>query len=81
MKYYDGMPDDFENLYGFDPANPTDGPEDANGDGYTNIEEYLNGTNPIFSYKIIEIDGMTCIWQDNDSSGGLTCDWDEWQGE
>ena len=43
---HDGMPDTWENLYGFNPYDPTDGPKDANADGYTNIEEFLNGTSP-----------------------------------
>ncbi|MDP0500082.1 MAG: polysaccharide lyase [Verrucomicrobiota bacterium JB022] len=42
----DGMPDEWEIRYGLDPHNPADAAEDADGDGYTNIEEYLNGTNP-----------------------------------
>jgi pectate lyase len=42
----DGMPDAWEIKYGFDPSNPADGSEDKDGDGYTNVEEYLNGTNP-----------------------------------
>ncbi len=37
----DGMPDDWENANGFDPSSQ-DGHLDADGDGYTNIEEYLN---------------------------------------
>jgi hypothetical protein len=37
----DGMPDDWETANGFDPSDPTDGNGDADGDGYTNIEEYL----------------------------------------
>ena len=40
----DGMPDEWEHLYCFDPNDPSDGPEDADGDGYTNVEEFLNGT-------------------------------------
>ena len=42
----DGMPDEWELKYGLDPKNPNDGALDSDGDGYTNIEEYLNGTNP-----------------------------------
>ena len=42
----DGMPDEWEQLYRFDPADPTDGPEDRDADGYTNAEEYLNTTRP-----------------------------------
>lgn len=37
----DGMPDDWEKQNGLDPGNPTDGKGDLNGDGYTNLEEYL----------------------------------------
>ena len=40
----DGMPDAWELQYGLDPKNPKDGALDADGDGYTNVEEYLNGT-------------------------------------
>jgi hypothetical protein len=36
----DGMPDWWENLYGFD-MDTRDGDMDADGDGYTNLEEYL----------------------------------------
>jgi hypothetical protein len=39
----DGMPDEWEVRHGLDPRNPADGRTDANGDGYTNVEEYLNG--------------------------------------
>ena len=38
----DGMPDDWEKQHGFDAHNPADGNADADGDGYTNLEEYLN---------------------------------------
>jgi hypothetical protein len=40
----DGMPDPWETMYGFNPNDPTDGPLDSNDDGYTNVEEYLNGS-------------------------------------
>ena len=38
----DGLPDDWESAHGLDPANPADRNADRNGDGYTNLEEYLN---------------------------------------
>lgn len=44
---HDGMPDLWEQNHGFDPEDPTDAPQDANENGYTNIEEFLNGSNPI----------------------------------
>jgi hypothetical protein len=40
------MPDAWEIARGFAPNDPSDGPADADGDGYTNVEEYLNGTDP-----------------------------------
>ena len=38
----DGMPDDWEREHGLDPSNPKDRNEDFNGDGYSNLEDYLN---------------------------------------
>ncbi|MCW9705279.1 hypothetical protein [Fodinibius salsisoli] len=42
----DGMPDDWEEKYGLDPNDPSDATSDINGDGYTNIEKYINGIDP-----------------------------------
>jgi len=42
----DGMPDAWERSHGLDPGNPADGNGDADGDGYTNLEEYLNSLVP-----------------------------------
>jgi hypothetical protein len=42
----DGMPDGWEKQHGFDSNDPTDGNEDANANGYTNLEEYLNNIKP-----------------------------------
>ncbi|MFQ5584744.1 MAG: PKD domain-containing protein, partial [Calditrichia bacterium] len=39
---HDGMPDTWELANGFNPNSPADGNQDADGDGYTNVEEYLN---------------------------------------
>lgn len=43
----DGMPDEWEIKYKLDPKDPKDGAIDSDGDIYTNVEEYLNGTNPL----------------------------------
>ena len=40
---HDGMPDVYETKNGLNPNNAADGPVDADGNGYTNLEEYLNG--------------------------------------
>jgi len=36
------MPDAWERQHGLNPADPADGSKDRNGDGYTNLEGYLN---------------------------------------
>ncbi|KAA6351708.1 hypothetical protein EZS27_000979 [termite gut metagenome] len=42
----DGMPDAWEKKYGLNPDDPKDAVKDCNGDGYTNIEKYINGIDP-----------------------------------
>lgn len=42
----DGMPDAWERSKGLDPADASDGPKDRDGDGYTNVEEYLHSLLP-----------------------------------
>ena len=36
------MPDDWERSHGLDPGNIGDGATDRDGDGYSNVEEWLN---------------------------------------
>jgi hypothetical protein len=43
----DGLPDEFETRYGLDTDDPSDGRRDSDGDGYSNLEEYLNGSKPV----------------------------------
>ncbi len=42
----DGMPDAWERAKGLDPQVPADRNGDRNGDGYTNLEEYINSLCP-----------------------------------
>ncbi len=42
----DGMPDAWERPFTAEDDLSLEGTQDADGDGYTNVEEYLNGTNP-----------------------------------
>lgn len=39
----DGMPDEWEKANGLNANDPSDANGDINGDGYTNIEKYING--------------------------------------
>ena len=42
----DGMPDSFETEFGFDPLDPADASLDVDNDGFTNLQEFTNGTDP-----------------------------------
>jgi hypothetical protein len=42
----DGMPDAWELKHGLNPKDASDANLDSNGDGYTNIEKYINGIDP-----------------------------------
>ena len=42
----DGMPDWWETKYGLNPNDSCDANGDINGDGYTNIEKFINGIDP-----------------------------------
>ena len=42
----DGMPDTWEGIHGLNSQTPSDGNQDADGDCYTNFEEFLNDTHP-----------------------------------
>ena len=37
------MPDEWEIANGLNPNDPSDANKDCTGDGYTNIEKYING--------------------------------------
>lgn len=57
---HDGMPDAWEQMHGWDFRSA----EDADGDGYTNLEEYLNETNPLSGlcrlYLPLVLRAVTC---------------------
>ena len=64
---HDGMPDYWENLAGLDPCDANDNVLDSDQDGYTNIEEYING--------LCEVDPNLVIWlKFDEASGTLACD-------
>ena len=57
----DGMPDWWEALYGLDSGNPSDSLEDCDGDGLSNLEEFLCGTDP--HRADTDGDGMSDAWE------------------
>jgi hypothetical protein len=42
----DGLPDDWEQKHGLNPKDSSDASGDSNGDGYTNIEDFINDLDP-----------------------------------
>ena len=60
------MPDAWEKANGLNPNDPSDAVKDCNGDGYTNIEKYINAIptnvkvdwhNPENNYDTLEAKG------------------------
>lgn len=51
----DGIPDEWENLYGMNPNDPTDAEEDSDGDGLSDLAEYLAGTDPTESVSALRL--------------------------
>lgn len=43
---HDGLPNEWEVKYGLNPNDPNDAAKDLDGDGFTNLEEYLAKTDP-----------------------------------
>jgi hypothetical protein len=54
----DGMLDNWETTYGLNPSSAADASGDADGDGFTNVQEYLSKTNPILSSSRLHIDSV-----------------------
>lgn len=50
----DGMPDDWERMYGLDPDDTADALADKDMDGVLNIDEYRSGSNPLVAVFIGE---------------------------
>jgi hypothetical protein len=63
----DGMPDWWEEKYGLNPNDPSDASGDLNGDGYTNIEMFLNGIDPEtkIDWTNLEYNGDTLSGKDS----------------
>jgi hypothetical protein len=57
----DGMPDGWEVQYGLNPLDASDGDEDGDADGLTNLGEYQEGTDP--TNPDTDSDGMPDGWE------------------
>ncbi|MCF7847286.1 MAG: type I secretion C-terminal target domain-containing protein [Kiritimatiellales bacterium] len=57
----DGIPDWWEDEYGFDLQRVADAADDADGDGLSNLQEYLRGLNPLLDSRIPEIATETLL--------------------
>ncbi len=53
----DGIPDDFESAYGLNPNSSSDAALDLDGDGFTNLQEFLAGTDPSDARSLLRIVG------------------------
>jgi hypothetical protein len=51
----DGIPNGWKQRYGFDPFDPTVASADPDGDGMSNLQEYLAGTDPTNSASVLRI--------------------------
>jgi hypothetical protein len=54
----DHLPDNWETLYQFNPNSPGDGTNDFDGDGLSNRQEYLAGTNPRDPLSYFKVDRL-----------------------
>ncbi|MBF0371295.1 MAG: formylglycine-generating enzyme family protein [Magnetococcales bacterium] len=79
------MSDEFEETYSLSPLDSSDADIDSDGDGYTNLEEYQQGTNPIvaisnsLSMDFVRIPAgtfeMGCDGEDSET--GYSCGFNE----
>jgi len=55
----DGMPDAWEDAYQLNADDPSDAALDSDGDGLSNLAEYLSGTDPRNAASALKIDSVT----------------------
>ncbi len=69
----DGMPDEWEIAQGLNPDDPDDRNDDANSDGYTNLEAYLNELVQKHTYLLRPLN----LSAELINTGQLTLTWDD----
>lgn len=66
----DGMGDNFENTYGFNPLDGADAGQDPDGDGLTNLQEFQTGRNPFLDErKVVPIINTILLEKPPDTDG------------
>lgn len=60
----DGMPNEYETDYGFDPGDQQDGEQDADSDGPVNWQEYVAGTDPTNAASLLAITDAAASTED-----------------
>ncbi len=68
----DGMPDDWETANSLNPADAADRNDDDDSDGFTNLEEYLNGLVALYTYIIRPVN-LTA----EEDGGNITLNWED----
>ena len=70
----DGIPGAWEKAHGLDPEDPADRNGDMDGDGYTNLEEYINSLVPNMTKVVNRLEdtrtGGTDLWEPPKSAPG-----------
>ena len=74
----DGLPNQWEAANGLSDSNPDDGGFDADGDGFTNRQEYLAGTNPRDSSSMLRIGEIA--QRSLAQGGGIAISWNSAAG-
>lgn len=82
---HDGMPDTWEDENGLDKNDPDDRNDDADSDGYTNLEEYLNSLVTQFEIENLQLlfrPGFLSATKDEEEPYIVTLTWqDQTEGE
>ncbi|MBN1539160.1 MAG: hypothetical protein JW939_03375 [Candidatus Thermoplasmatota archaeon] len=58
----DGLPDEWELTFFLDPLDPSDAMDDPDGDGYSNLDEFLRGSDPTVRERGSEEGGDIPVW-------------------